>query len=515
MIARSNVTMSRKEACGGGSRISRRPGAHGLAGRLLLLLTAVAFLLTPARAAGDALARGIDAALADKRLRGATVGVCVQALGTGRVLYSRNAAAMLIPASNQKILTAATALRELGADYRFETALMAVDAQDARDGTLDRGLILRGGGDPTLGSALAGEEPLEQFEAWADALLAMGVRRVGGGLVVDDTLLDRRHIHPDWPEGQLWRKYCAPVSAASLGENCVTVTVKPGARAGDPAVVTLFPAVPFLKASNRCKTRQKSHTIWFAREADSLIITVGGSVRLGSSGYAGRVAVPHPALFTGAALAQVLEAKGIALEGAVRLAGAADLARREGWHALAVRHTPLDRVLPLMLAWSQNMYAEHVIKAVGARGGTPGSWQTGLARTAAMLAEQGFTAGSFELADGSGLSRRNRASAGLLCAVLVAQDRSESGKKLADMMGVAGVNGTLRKRLARAPYKGNVRAKTGYIRGVGALSGYANAKSGARVAFSILINDSSPPMPNWAMKEIEDRIVRAIVDHAE
>jgi D-alanyl-D-alanine carboxypeptidase/D-alanyl-D-alanine-endopeptidase (penicillin-binding protein 4) len=288
-----------------------------------------------------------------------------------------------------------------------------------------------------------------------------------------------------------------------------------GARVGAPAVVTLFPAVPFLKASNRCKTRQKSHAIWFAREADSLIITVGGSVRLGSSGYAGRVTVPHPALFTGAALAQVLEAKGIALEGTVRLTGPADMARRQGWHALAVRRTRLDRVLPIMLAWSQNMYAEHVIKAVGARDGATGSWQTGLARTAAMLAEQGFTAESFELADGSGLSRRNRASAGLLCAVLVAQDRSENGAKLAEMMGVAGVNGTLRKRFARAPYRGNVRAKTGYIRGVGALSGYANAKSGVRVAFSILINDFSPSTHNWAMKEIEDRIVRAIVDHAE
>ena len=472
----------------------------------------------PAR--GDALSHAIEAALSDKRLKGARVGVQVRALGSGRVLYGRNAADKFILASNQKLLVAATALEELGVDYEFRTALTAGDAQDAADGTLDGGLALRGGGDPTLGSPLAGEAPMEQFNVWADALAAKGIRRVKGDLIVDDSMLDRLHVHPDWPTSQLSRRYYAPVSATTLNDNCVAVTIAPGAEVGAPALVTMTPAVPFLKVVNTCRTRAKKarvkqNAIQLARAPDGLIIKVGGWTRLGSGAYTGKVAAPHPALFTGAALAQALKAKGIALDGTVRLAAPADLAGRAQRCILAERRTPIAKVLRIMLKHSHNLYAEHVIKTVGAGSGGRGSWKSGLARTAAMLRKLHYGPKDFDLADGSGLSRGNRASADLVCNVLVAMDKSPNGKVLPGMLSVAGVDGTLRRRMRTAPCKGRVWAKTGYLRGVGALSGYARAEGGARVAFSLLINDFKPSTHNWAMKEIEDKVVKAIVQHAQ
>lgn len=480
----------------------------------MVLLTALA---CTASALADGLTQKIDSALADPRLRGAKVAVEVRALGTGRVLYSKNASEKLILASNEKLLVAATALGELGPRYEFTTQLMSVSPDALRGHALSGGLVLRGGADPTLGSPSAGEEPLQQFGEWADKLLAMGVERIEGDLIVDDSFLDPVRIHPDWPDSQLWRSYYAPVSALSLNDNCVSVEVKPGAAAGSPAVLTMSPEVPFLKFANRCKTSAKKHSIWFSRESGGLIITVGGYVKLGTQGYTGSVTVPHPALFSGAVLAGVLDEKGIRLEGTVRLAGGEDLAGRRDWRVLAERRTPIARVLSVMLKDSQNMYAEHVIKAVGAHasGGEGGSWEAGLARTAAMLRAYHFRPDSFSLADGSGLSRDNRASAQALCEVLVEMDRSEAGRELRGMLSVAGVDGTLRRRLRTAPYKGNVEGKTGYLRGVGALSGYARTRSGVRVAFSILINDFKPAGNNSAMKQIEDSLARAIVDAAQ
>ena len=473
----------------------------GLSGRL------------PAAEPLDRLSAEINAALADKRLLGATVGVSVAVPASGRVLYSRNGMTKFIVASNQKILTAATALRDLGVDYEFETTLFTSADLRVRDGTLKGDLLLRGGGDPTIGSRWANEEPFEQLEQWAEVLASAGVQRVSGDLVADDTFLDRQHVHPDWPRTQLHRRYCAPVSALSLKDNCVTIDVKPGANVSDPAVVAAVPDVSFLTVSNRCKTNSSRQAIWFNRRADSLIIEVGGRVRLGSGGYSGEVTVPEPALFAGAVFVDVLRNRGITVEGKVRLVVDSDLVGRSRWRKLASRRVPLADVLKVMLKHSNNMYAEHVVKTVGAERAGEGSWKAGLARTEKMLQRLHFRKEEFELADGSGMSRNNRLLPALICAVLVAMDQSDCGDTFRMLLPAPGTDGTLARRLSGPEYGKKLYAKTGYLRGVGALSGYAETGSGLRVAFSILINDFKGKGGNATMKEIEDRIVRALVDH--
>ena len=495
------------------ARPAGSPGAPLIILALILCQVAIGALVFPVAEEPDRLATEIDAVLADEGLGGAEVGVSVVAPASGRVLYARNNMARLIVASNQKIVTAAVALRELGPGYEFETSLFASTPLSVSEGVFDGDLILRGGADPTLGSPSAGEEPLEEFERWAELLRSDGVQRVSGDMVVDDTFLDRRHVHPDWPRVQLYHPYCAPVSALSLNDNCVTVSVKPGANVGDPAVVALTPAPRFLKVANRCTTSSKQQTIWFTRAPDSLIIEVGGQVKHKSGGYSGQVTVPEPALFAGDVFAGVLKRSGIEVAGKVRLAAGADLERRSQWQRLASRRTPLVGVLEIMLKQSNNVYAEHVIKTVGAVKGGRGSWGAGLARAEAMLKELHFNADEFELADGSGMSRNNRLPSSLICAVLVAMDRSESGDTFRVLLPSSGTDGSLARRLSDPDYRDRVHAKTGYLRGVGALSGYAETRSGIRVAFSILINNFKGEGGNRTMKDIENRIAKAIVDN--
>jgi len=482
---------------------------------LLALVTAYAGAVPIARSGVDALATQIDAALADKRLAGASVGLHVVALGSGRVLYSRNATTRLLAASNQKIITAATALRELGPAYEFKTTLFAAGAMDTQNGTLRGDLILVGGGDPSLGSPLVGEGPYDQFDQWARSLAGRGIRRVTGDVVAHDGFLDRVHVHPSWPRVQLWRPYCAPVSALSLSDNCITVNVKPAKQVGRLAVVGLDPAFSLLKTVNRCKTSSKRHAIWLERKDGSFTIRVGGHIRKTSRGYPGRVTVPEPALYTAHVLAEALRRGGIQVDGEVRLVSDADLAGRAQWQPLASRRVGLTRVLEVMLKKSQNTYAEHVIKTVGAERRQDGSWEGGLECAAGFLRGLRFDPEQFTLADGSGLSRGNCLSPAVICGVLEAMDRSELGETFRDLLPVSGMDGSLKRRLSSSPYKGKVRAKTGYLYRVGALSGYAETRTGTRVAFSIMINDFKDTGGNWAMKQIEDAVVRAIVDHAE
>jgi len=490
------------------SLVFDRLRVRGAALTLVVAFFLISALAARASGASHTLSEHVEAALTHPKLEKATVGVCVVAAGSGRLLYHRNAMESLIPASNQKLLTAATALAELGPDYRFRTELYVLRPRgpDADVGAL----YLRGGGDPTLSSPSAGYEAEAQFEEWAGLLTAEGVTRVAGDLIVDDSFFDREFVHPDWPARQLWREYCAPVGALSFHDNCVTVTVKPGARAGGPASVRIWPDVPLMEVKNLCKTSERRHLIWFDRQADSPLLRVGGHVRAGSGGYAGRASVPDPGLFAGQAFARVLQREGIELGGRVRRGVLSDSLRRA--EPLAVRSTPLTDVLRVMLEESHNGYAEHVIKTVGAETEGEGSWRAGLARTESLLRSLHFKAGQFKLADGSGISRNNRVTAALICAVLLEVERSGEGELLRELMASPG-EGTLARRFQEADYRDRVWAKTGYLHGVGALSGYARTRSGILVAFSVLINGF--PGSNSEMKRIEDGVVRAIIDHAE
>jgi len=483
-----------------------------------LLIAAHALCLVSAAApaaAADRLRQEIRAALADPRLAGARVGVHVCALGTGRVLFSHNAMRDFIPASNQKILVAATALRELGRDYQFRTILWAKGRVNTADGVLEGDLVIQGGGDPTLGSPSAGEEPLSQFQSWTTYLKQHGIRRITGDLVVDDSFFDRRFVHPDWPAQQQWRDYCAPVGALCFQDNCVTVIVRPGAAVGDSAIVRLAPEVGVLDVVNRCKTDGSRHSVWLDRAWGSRSVIVGGHVRLNATGASGRITVPDPGLFAGDAFRLALREGGVRLEGKVRLAAEQDLRTCGEWRRLTDRLTPLADVLSIMLKRSQNMYAEQVVKTVGAEAASEGTWKAGLRRIAAMLSDLGFEAGPLGLADGSGLSRNNRLAPALICAVLAEGGRSNHQGSLHSLLAIGGEEGTLKRRISDPQYKSRVRAKSGYLAGVGALSGYADTTSGLRVAFSVLINDFKHPSSNAGMKEIEDRIARAIADYAE
>jgi D-alanyl-D-alanine carboxypeptidase/D-alanyl-D-alanine-endopeptidase (penicillin-binding protein 4) len=154
------------------------------------------------------------------------------------------------------------------------------------------------------------------------------------------------------------------------------------------------------------------------------------------------------------------------------------------------------------------------VKTLGAELRGEGSWEAGMEAVAEGLGRLGLDRREFRLRDGSGLSRNNAVTPAAMARLLVRMQRSEQGRLLRSLLAAPGCDGTLKHRLTDAPYRQSVRAKTGYINGVGALSGYATARSGVRVAFSILVNDSVNPVGTYSMRQTVDGLCRIIVDHA-
>jgi serine-type D-Ala-D-Ala carboxypeptidase/endopeptidase (penicillin-binding protein 4) len=213
--------------------------------------------------------------------------------------------------------------------------------------------------------------------------------------------------------------------------------------------------------------------------------------------------VPYPALTSAKLLRQALITHGITVSGKAATGtapfGAAELS--------SVRSKPLWMILRRMDRASDNFMAEMILKAVGALGGGKGSTAAGLAVARSVLEETiGADAKNLHLVDGSGLSSENRASSSAL-AELLARTASDPtlGPPLRQALAIAGVNGTLRDRPAGA---GRVLAKTGTLDGVSSLSGYATTKSGARFAFSILMNGNA--LSDWEAHEAQDKIAALI-----
>ena len=401
----------------------------------------------------------------------------VVAASDGRELYARSAERALVPASNQKILTALAALSAFGPAHRFRTALLADRALDA-SGTLGT-LYVVGGGDPGLDD--------QHWWRLAADLRALGLRRVRD-VVLDDSRFERTRWHPSW--GALSsRAYHAPVGALGANYGAFTAWVQAGARSGEPVSVRLDPPVPYLELVNRARTAPRGAPFRFQVERQeggaSERVVVTGSLPAGSPAQPVARSVADPTRYAGAVFRMQLEAVGIELAGEVRVAPApAGAAHVYDYYGPSVAEVlvPVPQVEPQR--GRRDAVQGPRARARRRRGGAGRKAPQALR---GELARLGLTEGSLVVVDGSGLSYQNRASPRTLVdALRLAQTRFELGPELEAGLPIAGTDGTLRRRAAGA--RGFVRAKTGLLTQVAALSGYAQAPGGEERVFSVLVN---------------------------
>jgi D-alanyl-D-alanine carboxypeptidase/D-alanyl-D-alanine-endopeptidase (penicillin-binding protein 4) len=163
----------------------------------------------------------------------------------------------------------------------------------------------------------------------------------------------------------------------------------------------------------------------------------------------------------------------------------------------------------LMMKVSQNVYADSLLKALGAVAGN-GSVEGGRQAARAVLQSWGIAPETYVLADGSGLSRYNYVTADMLVKILYRMQDSKHAASFEPTLPIAGVDGTLAERMKGSRREGNVRAKTGSIANVRALSGYVTTRDNEKLAFSILANHFN--LPNATIDAVADGIVERLAD---
>jgi len=438
-------------------------------------------------------------------------GLSVRSLSTGQSLLARNSDKLFTPASNMKLLTTAVALIRLGPDFTYTSGLYWKGRR--KKNALEGDVFFRGSGDPTISERFQGKATAV-FEEWADALKRQGVREIRGDLVGDDSLFDDRSLGAGWAWDDEMIAYSARISALSFNDNCFEATVQPGKRVGDQARISISPETAYVELTNGLKTssNEEQSELEARRLFGSNRIVLSGRIDLSSEPRRLRFSVANPALYAVTVLKEVFEESGIRVRGrAVDIGHSGKPVPDYGaMRAIALRQSePLSEIVEQVNKRSQNLYAELLFRTLGATFRGRGTTKNSSEVVVESLAAMGIPKDSLAVYDGSGLSRLDLVTPSQLVQVLDYMSRHPCFDYYYRSLPVAGVDGTLVKRMRNTPAEDNVRAKTGTLTHVTALSGYMRDREGSFLAFSIMSNNSLRPASE--MRTLEDAICERLV----
>ena len=521
------------------------------------------------------LARQIEALLGAPEVVRAHWGVKVMGLD-GSSIYAMNEGQLFQPASNAKLFTTATAMALLGGGRTFETKVVGKGVFSGTD-QLVGDVVLVGDGDANLSGRTVpyvspkdrpkrekGAPPLPEVDAlrylaaMADQVAATGLKAVNGDVVGDDTLFPWEPYPEEWTiDDSVWG-YGAPVSALTINDNQLSVTVTPGAVAGSPAAVTVNPAVAYytVDVSGLLTGTAKSGShVQMERALGSKVLRVYGTIAVDSAADEEEVAIHDPVEYAAVVLKGMLEARGIVVSGVARAkhrlptetkgfvaetheampdlrVATPDLyplGRYGRGKSLAVsscdhcdtKTLPMEKLMASHRSselWedvvvtnkvSQNLHAELLLHQLGLTVAGEGSTAQGARVVRAFLTTKvGVDGEDFIFFDGSGLSGHDlvtpRATAQLL-QYAMGQPWFADWKK---SLPVGGEDGSLASRFPKAPLAEHVFAKTGTLGEARALSGYVDCASGRTVIFSIMVGNHAPR--SNADRDAMDKVVAAI-----
>lgn len=471
---------------------------------------------TPRRPEIAELRRDLEQILRTTGNENGTWAVLAVSLDRGDTLLAMNPAIPMVPASNQKLLTTAAALHWLGPDFRYHTFLLSDGTVE--DGVLGGDLVLYGTGDPTLSRRFFPGETAA-MDTLAQRVIDAGIREIQGDLVVDGSYFSGPELHPEWDTADLNDPFAAPVSSVMFNENVVTVQVLAEAAPYLQPTVVTHPSgseIPVVNIAVTAPPGTRSR-IWLFRETPSDPIGIEGEIPVGGRDVWRELPVPEPLLYAGMHLRRALEARGIVLAGGVRTnrdpalsvlppnltVGAPGQDVPSPWVVGVVTSPPLLEILRVINKESHNLFAEALAKTLGRLTTGRGSFDGGTEAVERFLVrEVGVSPSRIALRDGSGLSGRNRVSAGALVQVLRFLAESPEWEEFWSTLPQAGLRREL-GRMSGSPAARNLRAKTGTMEGVSALSGMVRTRSGERVLFSIIANDVTS---EYRAKRAEDQL---------
>jgi len=476
----------------------------------------IVFFYTPTATGGqpetDDFSKRLNLLLKKPSLENASCGVHIISLKNGNTIFNHQSNKLFRVASNMKLLTTSAALVYLGPDFTYRTVVMA-NGPITTTGTLRGDVIIKGSGDPNLSGRFHNGDITHIPKTWIKKMKDMGIREITGDIIGDDTIFDRIYVYDSWPEDQLHEWYCAPVSGLAFNDNCVDITFVPQKRVGKKVKLLIEPNTSFVTIFNKClyTADKKKHLYSLYRKPKTNQIYIRGKFWGNASRKKEWVSVHNPPLYLVTVFKEMLERYGIDVHGKARLIDK-DNSEDLFLHTFKIAETAstMERSVYVTNKRSQNFYAEQILKTLGAHINGQGTSKGGLRVLSDFMGKLDFNPHEYEARDGCGLSSENKMTPEMITSLLYYMHKHEQFKVFYDSLPISGIDGGLRRRMASTAYKNKIRAKTGYIAGTSALSGYLHTQKGNTLAFSILMNEFKSL---YGARKIQDEMCRIMVDY--
>jgi D-alanyl-D-alanine carboxypeptidase/D-alanyl-D-alanine-endopeptidase (penicillin-binding protein 4) len=441
---------------------------------LLLFFPTASYSQTPAQK----LEQAFNTLLSDQQTKYALTSICVLDAKTGKQVFAKNENIGLATASTLKTITSATAFSLLGKDFHYQT-ILGYSGQIGADGTLKGNLIIRGGGDPTLGSWRY-EHSKEGYilNQWVTAIKAAGIKRIEGKVIGDDSAWGTESTPEGWTWQDMGNYFGAGSSALTWRENQFDIKLKSGSAV---TILRTVPAMPYLNIINELKpgaAGSGDNAYAFLPPLSSVAYLRGRwATDIQKAGIS--AALPEPAFDVAYRLTDTLVKSGISISAQPSTARALTAEKLPVPVIEKQLNTISSPALSEIIYWlnkkSVNLYAEHLLRTLAWKNGKDATTRNGAATEISFWADKGIDRNALNIIDGSGLSPATRVTTAAMASILF---QAQKEQWFPDLM----------KSL---PDNNNMKLKSGTINDVSAFAGYYTAVNGAQYVIVININNYS------------------------
>lgn len=476
----------------------------------LLLMLLATFLISGIGVGG--LQTEIDNLNKDEALTHGLWSLTVLDLDSGKVLASNLPDQSMMPASTLKILTTGAAMGLLGKDYRYTTYIEYDGTYDSLKGVIHGNIYIRGTGDPTLCSAQLKIDSVNGLPGLPNRLKLKGIKTIDGNVYGDQTFFSDNALPDGWSWGDLGQYYGAGTSGLDYRDNKVILYFN--SMKGDSGRLDKVVPQPRGVTYTTYVTADGKKDEAYVYSAPGINnVQVYGSIPKGKKDYEVDASNPNPALTCAEDVYSGLLKAGIKVGGAPQVWTRIDQRNSKGRTRrmlTSYQSVPLSKIVEITNKKSDNVYAEQLLRTLGALKGEDGTTEAGTAVVKNYWQSQGIDFGGMNLTDGSGLSRSNLVTTKQQATILYKISKMMWYTDFNASLPVAGKEGSMTSLCKGTCAENNMRAKTGYINRARGYAGYVRLKSGKTVCFSLLANNYTCTATE--MKKKLEKILIAIAE---
>jgi len=442
--------------------------------------------------------RSIETFLSDSSMIHASISLCVADAENGEVMIEYNSGKSLTPASVMKLITSAAALELLGPSYTFKTIIGYTGTLNKHTGALSGDIIIKGGGDPVLGSKYFSDHYQDFMSRWVSDIKNLGITRIEGRVITDDSYFDFLPVPAKWLWEDAGNYYGAGAFGLSVFDNTYEIHLKESSTGSKLDITEIIPKECRPEFSNWLTAAGTSDEGYVFAAPYSTNGWLAGTIPKNAEDFILKASITDPPLLIAKMINDKLEADGISVSedpSTFRLEH-----KYLPEDIIVVTETfapPLSDIIEILNHESVNLYAEHIIKELGKKYKNNGSTAAGIEVINNFLHNAGINTEGMFFEDGSGLSPLNAINAKEMVNLLVyMKNRGKYFTEFYSSLPDAGKEGTLKYYFKDPAFDSRLIAKSGSMTRVRSYAGYINSLSDKKMAFSIIVNNYSGPSQN-------------------